>query len=51
MTRERSDAIEAFLDAHLEQSGTPEQDVALVLSSFWEATAEAAVVLGEREGS
>jgi hypothetical protein len=51
MTRERYDAVEAFLDVHMEQPGTPEQDVALVLSSFSEATAEAAVVLEGREGS
>ena len=51
MTAERSDAADAFLNAHMEEPGTPEQDVALVLSSFWEATAEAAVILEEREAA
>ena len=51
MTAERSDAADAFLNAHMEEPGTPEQDVALVLSSFWEATAEAAVILEEREAT
>ena len=51
MTAERFDALNAFLDTHLDRTGTPEQDVAHVLSSFGEAAAEAAVYLEEREGS
>jgi hypothetical protein len=49
MTVHRFDVLEAFLDAHLERTGTPEQDVAHVLSSVGEAAAEAAVILEERE--
>jgi hypothetical protein len=51
MTAERYDAIDEFLNTHIERTGTPEQDVALVLSSFAEATAEAAVTLEERDAS
>lgn len=51
MSAERFEAVEAFLDAHLEESGTPAQDVALVSSSFAEAAAEAGVVLEEREAT
>ena len=35
------DAINAYLDAHIEQAGTPEQDVALVLDAFAQAAMEA----------
>lgn len=42
-------AIHEYLDAHLEQPGTPEQDVALVLMSLSEAAAEVDVELGERD--
>jgi hypothetical protein len=49
MTSGRYEAANAFLDAHIDATGTPEQDVAYVVSSFWEATAEAAVILEERE--
>ena len=48
---ERWEPVDAFHYAHIEATGTPEQDVALVLSSFAEAAAEAAVILEEREGS
>lgn len=47
----RWESVDAFHYAHIEATGTPEQDVALVLSSFAEAAAEAAVILEEREGS
>ena len=36
------DAINAYLDAHMERTGTPEQDVALVLDAFAQAAMEAA---------
>jgi hypothetical protein len=51
MTARRWESVDAFHYAHIEATGTPEQDVALVLSSFAEAAAEAAVILEEREGS
>ena len=51
LTVDRSDVLEAFLDAHLERTGTPEQAVGHILSSFWKAVAEARVILEEREGS
>jgi hypothetical protein len=35
------DAINAYLDAHIEQTGTPEQDVACVLDAFAQAAMEA----------
>ncbi len=35
------DAINAYLDAHIERPGTPEQDVALVLDAFAQAAMEA----------
>jgi hypothetical protein len=41
-------ALNAFLDKHMEQPGTPEQDVALVLSDFAEAAAEAPIELQQR---
>ena len=47
-TQPHWDAINAYLDAHIDDTGTPQQDVALVLSSFAEAAAEAPVVLEER---
>jgi hypothetical protein len=50
MTVERWEAVDAFHYAHIDATGTPEQDVALVLSSFAEAAAETAVILEEREG-
>lgn len=50
MTAKRFDSADEFLNAHIERTGTPEQDVATVLSSFAEAAAEAAVILEEREG-
>lgn len=50
MTAKRWDATNAFHEAHIDATGTPEQDVALVLSSFAEAAAETAVILEEREG-
>jgi hypothetical protein len=34
-------ALERYLDEHMERPGTPEQDVALVLSAFGEAAVEA----------
>jgi hypothetical protein len=41
-------ALEHFLDEHMERPGTPEQDVALVLSAFGEAAAEARLELQAR---
>lgn len=35
------DAINAYLDAHIERTGTPEQDVAVVLDAFAQAAMEA----------
>lgn len=35
------DAINAFLDEHMERPGAPEQDVAIVLSNFAQAAMEA----------
>ena len=48
LTDAQWDAVNGFLDAHMEEPGTPEQDVALVLSAFAEAAAEAPIELGER---
>lgn len=44
------DAINAFLDEHMHETGTPQQDVALVLSAFGEAAAEARLDLDRRSG-
>jgi len=41
-------AINAFLDEHMEETGTPQQDVALVISAFAEAAAEAPLDLDQR---
>jgi hypothetical protein len=41
-------ALEAFLDEHMEDTGTPLQDVALVLSAFGEAAAEARLELARQ---
>ena len=41
-------ALESFLDEHMERPGTPHQDLALVLSAFGEATAEARVTTARR---
>jgi hypothetical protein len=38
-------ALETFLDAHMAEPGTPHQDLALVLSAFGEAAAEARLQL------
>jgi hypothetical protein len=38
-------ALETFLDAHIPEPGTPHQDLALVLSAFGEAAAEARLQL------
>ena len=35
------DAINAYLDAHIERTGTPEQDLAVVLDAFAQAAMEA----------
>jgi hypothetical protein len=43
-------ALEHFLDEHMERPGTPEQDVAVVLSAFGEAAAEARLELQARPG-
>jgi hypothetical protein len=50
LTPEQWDALNAFLDRHLdERPGSPEQDVALVLSAFAEAAAEAPFDLRRRQ--
>ena len=43
------DGINAYLDEHMDETGTPEQDVALVISGFAERAAEARFALEERE--
>jgi hypothetical protein len=43
-------ALERYLDEHMERPGTPEQDLALVLSAFGEAAAEARLELQARPG-
>jgi hypothetical protein len=48
LTDAQWDALNTFLDEHMERPGTPEQDVALVLSAFGEAAAEAPIELEER---
>jgi hypothetical protein len=48
LTDAQWDALNTFLDQHMERPGTPEQDVALVLSAFGEAAAEASIELEER---
>jgi hypothetical protein len=48
LTGAQWDAINAFLDEHMEETGTPQQDVALVLSAFAEAAAEAPLDLDRR---
>jgi len=50
LTAAQWEAIEAFLEEHMEKPGTPEQDVALVLSTFGEAAAEARLDLARRTG-
>jgi hypothetical protein len=46
----RWDAIEAYMDEYMERPGSPEQNVALVLSSLSEAAAEARLELERRGG-
>jgi hypothetical protein len=45
---EQREALAAYIDDHIEETGTPEQDLALVLSAFQEASAEALIELRER---
>jgi hypothetical protein len=44
-------ALAAFLDEHMEEPGTPQQDLALVLSAFGEAAAEARLEIARRSPS
>ena len=52
LTREQWAALNHYLDQHMNaQPGSPEQDLALVLSAFGETAAEALLDLRRRRGS
>lgn len=44
LTKEQWDAINQFLDEHIDHNGAQEQDIALVLGAFAEAAADAATL-------